>query len=121
MTNDRRRLGTRRGAERPALHPNSGEVARLLVGALGNRHALQPDIEPGGVHHREHVFEAAILLADAPADGPLVLAIGEDASRRSVDAELVLKAQRADVVARSWSPFVIGEEFRHEKQRDSPA
>src|SRR6516162_8953127 len=90
MINDRRRLASRRGAERPALHPDSGEVASLLVGAFGDRHTLQPDIEPGGVHHRKHVFEAAILLADAPADSTLVLTIGEDASRRGMYAKLVL-------------------------------
>ena len=99
MMDDRQRLGICCGAERPALDPDPGEVASVLIGTLGDRHALQPDIEAGRVHHREHVFEAAILLADTPADGPFILAVGEDASRRSVDAELVLQAQGTDVVA----------------------
>src|SRR6516225_10393715 len=109
MVDDRQRLGILCGAERPALHPGSGEVASLLVGTLGDCHTLQPDIEAGGVHHCEHVFEAAILLADTPADGALVLAISKNASRRSMDAELVLQAQRADIVAESCGPVVTGE------------
>src|SRR6516165_12025948 len=109
MVDDRQRLGIPCGAERPALHPGSGEVAGLLIGTLGDCHTLQPDIEAGGVHHCKHVFEAAIFLADAPTDGALVLAISENASRRSMDTELVLQAQRADIVAGSRGPLTTGE------------
>ena len=43
---------------------------RLLVGALGDRDALEPDVQPRVVHHREHVFEAAVFLADQIAGRP---------------------------------------------------
>ena len=109
------------GAERPALHPGPGKVARLLIGALGDRHTLHPDKEARAVHHREHAFEAAIFLADAPADGALVLAIGEDAGRRGMDAELLLEAQGAEVVARPGAALGVGQEFRHQEQRDAAA
>jgi len=56
----------------------------------------------------------SILLADAPADGPLVLATGEHAGRRGMDVELVLEAQGADVVPRSRPSLVFGEKLRHE-------
>src|SRR6266567_6400800 len=87
------------GADRPALDALASEVARLLIGAFGDGDALQPDIEPGAVHHREHAFDAAILLADQPADGAAIVAEGEDAGRAGMDAELVLEADGADVVA----------------------
>ena len=45
-----------------------GVVERVLVGALGDRHALHADGEPREVHHGEHVFEAAVLLAHQIAD-----------------------------------------------------
>jgi hypothetical protein len=35
---------------------------------LGDRDALQADVQPRIVHHREHRAHAAILLADQPAD-----------------------------------------------------
>ena len=114
MVDDRRWSGIGRSAERLALHPYPGKVAGLLIGALGDRNPLHPDIEPGIVHHREHVFEAAIFLADPPADRVF---IGEDAGRRGVDAELVLEAQGADRVARPRNALVIKQKFRHEKQR----
>ena len=106
-------IGRRRSTERPALHPGAGEVAGLLIGALGDRHTLEPDIEPGVVHHREHVFEAALLLADAPADRVF---IGEHAGRRGVDAELLFEAQGAHRVARPRPALVVGQEFRHQEQ-----
>src|SRR5215475_2865208 len=102
MDNGWRALGVPpwpRHADRLALHAASGIGQRGLVGALGDRHALNPDQQPLAVHHREHRLEPAIGLADAPADRSAILAVAEDAGGRSVDAELLFKPQRADVVA----------------------
>ncbi len=57
-------------AERAALDSLLGEVARLLIRTLGDPQTLQPDLVPRLVHHREHVREALILLADEITDGP---------------------------------------------------
>ena len=95
-----------------ALHPVAGIIARLLVGALGDRHALHPDQQALAVHHREHAFETAVFLADAPADRPLVLAVGHDAGRRGMDAELFLDAAAARRSLRSpGAPSASGRNF----------
>ena len=104
-----------------ALHPGAGIVARLLIGALGDRDALHPDQQPLAVHHREHAFETAIFLADAPADRAVTLAVGHDAGRRGVDAELFLDPQRPQIVALAGLAVAVGQEFRHQEQRDAAA
>jgi hypothetical protein len=68
------------------------------------RHALQPDREARVVHHREHVLEAAILLADQVAGGAALVAVGHHAGRAGVDAELVLDRDAAQVVALAGLP-----------------
>ena len=100
-----------RGAALAAL-ARVGE--RLLRGPLGNGDALQPDAEPGVVHHREHAGEAAVLLADEPAERALAVAVDHGAGRRAVDAQLVLDGMAADVVAGA-----VGQELRHQEQRDA--
>ena len=82
-----------------ALAALAGVVERLLIGALADRHALRADREPRRVHHHEHGGEAAVLLADQPGLRALVVAIDHDAGRGAVDAELVLDAGAAQVVA----------------------
>jgi hypothetical protein len=61
--------------------------------------ALEPHGEARRVHHDEHVFEAAILLADELAHGAAVLSVGEHAGGARVNTELVLDRQAAHVVA----------------------
>ena len=51
-----------------ALHARARMLERVLIGALRDPDAFDADAEPRVVHHREHVFEAAILLADEIAD-----------------------------------------------------
>src|SRR5690606_5291027 len=91
-----------RGLALPAL-PRVGE--RLLIGRLGNGHALHADGEAGIVHHGEHAGQPAVLLADQPADGARLparyraVAIDHGAGGRGVDAELVLDGGAECVVA----------------------
>src|SRR5258708_39809713 len=47
-----------------ALDPILGERQRALEGALGDRHAFEADRETRGVHHDDHVLQAAVFLAD---------------------------------------------------------
>src|SRR5918998_848877 len=49
---------------RIALAALQRELQRLLVGALRDGDALDPDAEARGVHHREHVRQALVRLAD---------------------------------------------------------
>ena len=63
---------------------------RLLERALALRVALEAHRQARGIHHDEHVFEAAVGLADQLAERALVLAVHHHAGRARVDAELVL-------------------------------
>ncbi len=72
MMNDGRRSVLRRGAVAP-LHPRARIVRGLLERALGDGVALQTHGQSRRVHHDEHVFEAAIGLADQIADGAFAL------------------------------------------------
>ncbi len=110
-----------RSADGLALDADPRKDARLLIGALGDRHALQADIEPGAVHHGEHRGEPAMGLADEPADGAPTIAEGQNAGGACVDAELVLEADAANVVARTETAVGLDQEFGHHEQRDAAA
>ena len=71
-----------RAVDRAALHAVLGVGHRLLVGALGDRDALHADRVARGVHHDEHVLEAAVLLADQVADGAALVAELQHRGRR---------------------------------------
>ena len=79
------------GPGRAALLALQREGQRLLVGALGDAHALDADLQARGVHHHEHGRQALVRRADQLGRGALV---EHDAGRRGVDAELVLEARR---------------------------
>ena len=101
----------------------AGIGQRLLVGALAERHALQADAEASFVHHHEHVFEAAIRLAEQVADRSAaecaLVAIGHDTGRTTVDAQLVFERNAVSIVARPQRTIAIDQEFRHQEQRDA--
>ena len=89
---------------------------RLLVGALGDRKAFHAHRESREIHHDEHVFQAAILLADQVADRVFVY---EDGSRARVDAELVLDRGALHLVPLPRRAVGVHQELRHEEQRDA--
>ena len=97
-----------------ALTALAGERDRVLAGALGDRDALQRDRQARAVHHGEHAGEPAIFLAEQPPERAAAVAVDHRAGRARVDAELVLEAAAADVVAGA-----VGQHFRHQEQRDS--
>ncbi len=102
VVDDRHR--SRRAGDVATLHALLRIGHGLLVRTLGHGHALHADGEARGVHHHEHVFEAAIFLADAPADRAgadlaLVLAVEQDAGRAGGDTKLVFERGAPDVVA----------------------
>ncbi len=106
-------------ADLAPLHARFRVVERVLVGALRERHALDADAEPRMVHHREHVLEAAVLLADQVADRALAVAIGEHAGRTRVDAELVLDRHAPDVVALAAAAVGVDQKLGHDEQRNA--
>src|SRR5258705_14022681 len=86
-------------ADSTSLHAGLCIFARLLIGALGERHTFDPDAEPRVVHHDEHVFDAAVLLADQIAERTFAVAVGEHAGRARAYTELMLNRHAFDVVA----------------------
>ena len=120
---DDRRHAVAAIACRPALPALPGIGERLLEGGLGDADALHADRQPGVVHHGEHAGQAAVFLADQPADRALrfdeAVAIDHRAGRRGVDAELVLEAGAEDIVAGADPAVVIDQEFRHQEERDA--
>jgi hypothetical protein len=134
-----RRLGLRAHAHQHAAHvrvmddgdraARAGQVARLhavlcvahrlLVRALGQADALHADAEARRVHHDEHVFEAAVFLADQRADRAAVIAELQHRGRAGLDAELVFDRHAMRVVARAQRTVGVDQELRHDEQRDA--
>ena len=69
--------GVHRAIDRSALHPIARELRCLLVGPLGHGNALHAHAITGGVHHNEHVLQAAVFLTYQKAHGTRSCAIGE--------------------------------------------
>ena len=115
-------IGDRRAglaSDRAALHALQRIAMRLLHGALGDGDAFEADVEAGVVHHGEHVFEAAIGLADQKADRAALFAIGHHRRGAGVDAELVLDRGADDIVALAGRAVGIDQEFGDHEQRDA--
>src|SRR6266849_10219438 len=92
---------------------------RLLIGAVGDPDALEPDTEPGLVHHREHALHAAVFLADQVTDRAALVAHRHGAGWRGMHAELVLDAAGVDVVARAERAIGVDQEFWNQEQRNA--
>ncbi|KAF1854083.1 hypothetical protein Lal_00005300 [Lupinus albus] len=106
-------------AQRLALHAVAGIGQRLLVGALGDRQALHGDVQPGVVHHGEHVFQAAVRLADQESGRPALIAEGQHGGRAAMDAQLVLQRHALHLIAGAQAAVGIDQEFRHDEQADA--
>ena len=104
---------------RLALHARARPLHRLLERALALRVTLEAHRQPRGVHHHEHVFEAAVRLADQQAERALVFAVHHHAGRAGVDAELVFDGRAVHVVARAGRAIGVDPELGHDEQRDA--
>ena len=72
------------------LHSVIGVDKRLLERSFANLHALIANIDPSVVHHGEHGHQPAIFRADQLANAIVIIAIAHNASRRGIDAQLML-------------------------------
>jgi hypothetical protein len=114
MADDRIGGALRRPRYVPAALARVGD--RGLPAALALGEALQADPEARVVHHREHVPEAAVDLADQPAARAVEV---HHAGRRAVDAELVLDARTADAVGLDRAHLPRRQELRDEEHADA--
>ena len=119
MVDDRARLGGLVQAHRLALHAILRVGDGALVRAIAKANAFHAHRKAREVHHDEHVFEAAVLLADEVADRAALFAVHQHRRRARVDAELVLERHAMHVVARAERAVVVDQELRHDEQRDA--
>ena len=108
-----------RPVHRAALHPFAGEAGGFLVGALGNRNALHAHAVACGVHHDEHVFQAAVFLAHQVAHRAALVAVLQNGGSTGLDAHLVLNAHAMHIVARAQSAVGVDQKLGHHKQADA--
>ncbi len=94
---------------------------RLLHRAFGDLHTLAADIDAGLIHHREHGAQTFVFAPDQLADAIAMIAIAHHAGGRGVDAELMLQANAAQIVARAKLSFRPHQIFGHQEQRNSAA
>ena len=100
-----------------ALFAFGGIIPGVLIGALGDADAFQPDGQPRVVHHREHVFNPPVFLADQVCFGAAVVAEGHDAGGAGVDPHLMFERHAPEVVAVAQGAVVLDQELRHHEQR----
>src|SRR5262249_1408823 len=86
---------------RVALAALAGERKRVLKGAFGDCDALERDGQARAVHHGKHTGEPTMFLAEQPAARAATVAEDHRTGRARVDAELVLEARAAHVIARA--------------------
>ncbi|MCY1170612.1 hypothetical protein D9M73_106920 [compost metagenome] len=115
MLDDLDRLGAARSGAR-RLHTLQRIADRRLRRGFRHLHALQTDIEPRIVHHREHRADAAEFAADQLADAVIVVAKAQHASRRGVQPHLMLDRNDADIVERTRRAIGVQPIFRHQEQ-----
>ena len=108
--------GSAGALQRAALAPLLRVSRGVLIGDLGDREPLDGDAEPRAVHHDEHRGQAAMLLADQPALGLVVV---EHGGGVAVDAHLVLDRAADDAVALAGRAVGVRQELRHDEQRDA--
>ena len=117
MADDRHRIAPL--AEFGRLHPLAGIGDGLLIGPLGNRHALQANVDAGVVHHGEHGRHAPVLLADQIADAGVLVAKRHHAGGTGMDTQLVLDRHAAHVVAGTGAAILADQELGHDEQRNA--
>jgi len=89
---------------------------RALESRLGYPQALQADLKARVVHHGEHAGQALIRRTDQPASGAVEV---HHAGGSALDAHLVFEGTAGERIARARHAVDIGDEFRHQQQRDA--
>ena len=89
------KLGAGDGA---ALQAFLGVDRGVLIGDFGLRQTLNTNTKSCFIHHREHRRQAAIFLADQPANGAVVI---HHAGRIAVNAHLLFDGAAGHAVARA--------------------
>ena len=80
------------------------------------RQALHRGADARGVHEGEHRLQALVRLADQPGLGAVEV---QHAGGRGVDAHLVFDARAGHAVALAQAAVVVGQNLRHDEQRDA--
>ena len=116
--NDGRR-GVHAAIDWATLHTVFGVLHSLLIRSFCNGNTLNAYGITRGIHHDEHVFQAAVFFAYQEANGATVVAILQDGCRAGFDAHFVFDADAVDVIALTKAAIGIDHELRHHKQTDT--
>ena len=91
----------------------------MHIGGTGGSQRLLRDVETRFVHHLEHDFHALAFLAQQPADALVVVAKGQRAGGRALDAHFVLDTGSGHIVAFADRAIRIHKEFGNDKNGDA--
>ena len=102
--------------ERAALPALLGVGRSVLIRDLGDAETLHRDPEPGAVHHHEHRGQTSMRFSNQPGFGSVKV---EHSCRIAVNPHFVLDRTAHDAVALADAAIRVGQEFRHEEERDA--
>ena len=105
-----------RAGQRAHLQAVTGVLQATLERHLGVGQALQRGTQASGVHEGEHAVQAFVGRADQVAGSAVEV---HHAGGVAVDAHLVLEGAAAHAVALARTAFGVGQELRHDEQRDA--
>lgn len=105
--------------DQAALDTLLGVVARLLIGALGDPKTLQANLLAGLIHHRKHMRQTLISLANQITDGSLILTKIHRTRGTRVNAQFVFDRSAAHVVQFAERSVGVHKVFGRQKQRDA--
>jgi len=102
-----------------ALHALTGIVEGMLARTFRQGNPLQAHRQARVIHHGEHIAQAFVFHTHQVAHGADIVSIGHSAGGTGVNTQLVLDADRVDIVALANLASFIDQEFRHDKQRNT--
>ena len=88
----------------------------LLVGTITDRHTLQPDSNPGIVHHNEHIFQALALFPNKKARGTALIAKLHHTCGRAMNSQFMFKRDRIQIISLPQTAIIIHQNLRYNKQ-----
>ena len=98
------------GSNLSSLGPFPGIFKRGIISRRGNACRAQSHVDPGAIHHLEHVAETLVGLAHQPAAAVFVFAEGQLGDGSAPVAQLVINPGAVDVVRRQvavgFDPFL---------------
>src|SRR5262249_7906962 len=100
---------------RLSLYPVPCPLRRMLKGTRAHGISFESHRQSRGVHHNEHIFEAAIRLTDQISDRAVPITKGQYAGGARVDPELVLDRHATHFVSSAERAIIVDEYLGHDE------